>query len=268
MNFSFLGFLKELKERNSFLFNMGLFFLILFIWNLLMTVIDNRLVGGYNAWLKPSRFAVSFAIFLISMGWYLIYLPISYRLIKLFSFLLGVVVFLEYNLIVFQAGRGISSHFNSFTFLDTFIFQMITILNVVIGFLVLIVFLCFMGKGVKLPMTYLWGIRLGLLVFLVSCALGGLMIKLNSHSIGLESLGGGIPFLNWNENGGDLRVSHLVGIHGLQIIPFFSWILHQMKESWRIHFPLIWLLSITLIYFLFILYLLFEALAGYSFLKL
>ena len=36
-----------------------------------------------------------------------------------------------------------------------------------------------------------------------------------------------IFFLNWNKEGGDLRIAHFLGIHALQVIPLFAWLLEK-----------------------------------------
>src|SRR2546421_2322162 len=45
------------------------------------------------------------------------------------------------------------------------------------------------------------------------------------HTVGAVDGGAGIVGVGWSTEHGDLRIPHFFGLHGLQIIPLFGWLL-------------------------------------------
>jgi hypothetical protein len=85
----------------------------------------------------------------------------------------------------------------------------------------------FTGTFPDLPIAYLWGIRMGILLFALFALQGLAMGGRLSHNVGAPEgmYTEGIPILNWSRKYGDLRVAHFLGMHALQILPLLAYYL-------------------------------------------
>lgn len=227
-----IAFLSELKRRNKLLFIGGLFCWIGAFICMILYQRDVTFVAGINAWLKPLKFFLSVAIFNWTIAWYLFYLDAT-RKVLIYSRMTVIVMFIELAVIVWQASNGRLSHFNISTPLYSELFIImgaaIVILTTWTGY---IGYLFFKQKQFAIPEPYLWGIRLGIIVFVIFSFEGGIMSQRLSHTVGNIDGSPGIPLLNWSTAYGDLRVSHFFGLHALQLFPIAGYYLCTRK--WQI----------------------------------
>jgi hypothetical protein len=85
--------------------------------SLIGLVVDDRVITGAPAWLKPAKFGASTAIYLLTMTWMVRDLPAS-RTVRVSTWIIAWLLALETTVIAIQAARGTTSHFNINTPLD------------------------------------------------------------------------------------------------------------------------------------------------------
>jgi hypothetical protein len=241
-----MNFFIELKRRNALLFWFGLFNLAVAIVCLILMPFEETQILGVNRWLKPFKFYSSVGIMVLTMGWLLYYLG-NDKKIRTYSRLIFISMLFENGLIITQAIRNTTSHFNNTSTLNGIIFNLMGVFILV--FTITIVLICisfFKQKQFSIPVAYVWGIRLGILFFLFFSLEGGVMIGLLRHTIGGPDGGPGLPLINWSTEYGDLRIAHFIGIHSLQILPLFGNYISKTKKQTLIFSVVYFLLASAL----------------------
>lgn len=219
---------QKVKRGNSVLYYTTLGHLILFILFILFSLIDSRTVQGINTWNKPLKFALSIAMFTFTYGYFLNRLKNTW-LKTIFSFVISLCMWVEISLISLQAARGVPSHFNNTTPFDLTVFSIMGAAILINSIAVIIIFILFLKPhpGISPPM--LSAIRWGMAVFILANMAGGYMVRIYSHSAGLDSDTQRLPFLNWT--GSDLRAAHFLGMHAVQLLPIAAYWLQNKRNN-------------------------------------
>lgn len=228
-----IAFFSDLRKRNKLLFNFGWLCWLGALVCMVQFQRDQTFVAGINAWIKPLKFYASSAIFAWTMAWFLIYLN-KQRKVKVYSWMVVIVFAFELVVITWQAANGRLSHFNISTPFYLWLYNAMGIAIVIMTLWTLYMgFLFFRQKEFSIPDTYVWGIRLGIILFVIFSFEGGVMAYRLQHSVGYIDGSPGLPLLNWSKQYGDLRVAHFFGIHALQIIPIVSYYL--CNRVWKVY---------------------------------
>jgi hypothetical protein len=216
-------FFQELRRRNSLLYYFGWLCLVSALVCAIATQFTDIIVLGINAFIKPMKFFISICIFCWTIAWYAYYLQ-QPRKVFVYSVAVVLVFVYEMFVIVWQAANGRLSHFNIDTPLYGVLFALMGLAIVLFTFWTAYIgFLFFRKRDFNLPASYVWGIRIGIVLFLVFTIEGGMMSGRLSHTVGAPDGSPGLPIVNWSKEHGDLRIAHFVGMHALQIIPLFGY---------------------------------------------
>lgn len=242
----------ELSRRNGLLAKSGAFCLLLGVFLLFLPLVDPRELLGQSVWMKPAKFFLSISVFFWTMAWIMDEIKNPPWVMKI-SWAIWTLMLIELIIITYQASQGKISHFNNDTPLDGALFGLMGLAITVNSLVVIWVLIKLWGLK-HLPKGYLWGLRLGLLIFLIAGYQGFLMVSLHQHTVGAPDGQEGIPLLGWALNYGDLRIFHFLGIHALQILPLLGWFFFREKPI-----PLI---VLAVLYFVFCLAFLILALMG------
>jgi hypothetical protein len=226
--------LSELLRRNEVLGWTAIGHVILFGLTLVLMQVDGRQLAGVNVWIKPMKFAVSIALYTATYGWIYHHASASGGAKALVSWVIAGTLVYESLCIFVQAARGVGSHFNTATWFDSLIFFSM-------GVMILINMLAASGGAwhcwlttptIGLKPAYLWGIRLGMMIFVLAGLEGGLMAARGQHAVGVPDGGPSLQILNWSTEGGDLRVAHFVGMHALQALPLLGYCVGSVWAVW------------------------------------
>ncbi|WP_086561120.1 hypothetical protein [Streptomyces africanus] len=199
--------------------------------------VDDRVLLNESIWLKPLKFGFAFAVYSATLAWLLTKLTKAKRFGWWFGTAFAVFGAFDVAVIALAAARGTFSHFNARE--DTLnqvvqtVFEYgvppLLISNLVIGVLVLV-----QRTGDR---ALSWALRAGLALSTVGMVIPLALIPMSDvgeghtatdangdevpmsagHGIG-DPDGTGMPLTNWSTTGGDLRVPHFIGLHGIHVL--------------------------------------------------
>ena len=197
-------------------------------------LVDPRMITGAPAWLKPFKFAISTAVYSLTLAWIFGWLTDWPRVRRVVGWTTAIVFVLEVAIIDAQAWRGTTSHFNVSTPLNAMLFF-------VMGAAILLQTLVSVAVAVALwrqrfaDRALGWALRLGMTLTIVGALTGPLMTRptaaqladaraggrmtiVGAHSVGGLDGGPGVPVTGWSREHGDVRVPHFIGLHAIQAL--------------------------------------------------
>lgn len=212
----------------------GSFLIVVAGASLVAMMVDQRTISGAPAWLKPFKFAVSTAVYSLTLAWIFGYLTEWPRMRRAVGWTTAIVFVLEVALIDMQAWRGTTSHFNIATPFDAAVFT-------AMGTAIFIQTLVSVAVAVALwrqtfdDRALAWALRFGMVLTIAGAMTGPLMTRptatqladaragkgmaiVGAHSVGGPDGGPGVPVTGWSREHGDVRVAHFIGLHAIQAL--------------------------------------------------
>lgn len=237
--------IKQLFEDQKPLMIAGAISLMCFVILAIISLFDSTQILGINRWIKPMKFFVSITIFVWTVAIYLNFLKNYKKSGTFISWGMIFIFLVEMFIIIMQAARGTTSHFNIKNPFDGILFGVMGLaiaLNTLLA--VYLLFLYFKAE-INLLKSIVWGMRLGLILFIAASFEGAYMAQQIGHSVGVTDGGAGLPIVNWSTKGGDLRVAHFIGMHAFQVVPFFAYTL----EKYGVKSSTFWTFVFAFVYF-------------------
>jgi hypothetical protein len=223
--------ISELRHRDPLLFWIGAAMMLALVVCVLLSIGDQRLILGINPWIKPMKFLISTTIFLWTVAWFMPETRPDGRARKIVRWTIGPAMLIEISLILLQSARGTTSHFNIRSPLDGIIFSVMGI-TIFVNTLAMMLFLWIVRRDTPPHRAgYLWGVRLGVAMFLLASLQGALIVSNNAHTVGAPDGGPGLPFVNWSTTAGDLRIAHFFGMHAMQALPLLGFFLDKTQRG-------------------------------------
>lgn len=273
--------LQRAWSNNRPLTILGVVMILVFLGTLAGILLDHRVITGAPAWLKPAKFAISVSVYSFTLVWLLGFVEKRRRLARFAANVTFVSFIVEMTVILMQAARGTTSHFNQATPLNTFLWMTMGAFIVVVWVMNLLLAIVVLLERIP-DRPFAWSLRLGLFISLVGMAVAFLMVRptsgqlaamhegapriVGAHSVGVPDGGPGLPVVGWSTVGGDLRVAHFFGIHAMQVLPLFGWFIVRRKAFARLRnsHGLGLIFTVGFAYLGFVLLLAWQALRGQS----
>ena len=197
-------------------------------------LLDDRVLTGAPIWEKPLKFSISIAVYAVTLAWLVSLLDRWRRLGWALGTVSAVMLTGELVAIVTQVVRGRTSHFDFATTFDATVYEAMAVMIATLWLANLALVVVLLGQR-QTDAALTWALRLGLAIAVVGMGLAYLMTLptaaqqrasdqgaeatvIGAHTVGLPDGGPGLPLLGWSTVGGDLRIPHFVGLHGLQVM--------------------------------------------------
>jgi hypothetical protein len=188
-------------------------------------LVDERLVNGVNAWVKPLKFQVSIGVYLLTLAYFARFAApgaLSTRRYRAFALAVCGAAVAEIVWIMSAATFGVASHFNP-SFASELIYPLMGALAVLLTSASAVqAWQIWRNPATGLSPATRDGVVLGLaLVFPLTLVTAGTLSSMDGHLVG-QAGGATVPLMGWAREAGDLRVAHFFATHAMHFVPVFA----------------------------------------------
>ena len=171
---------------------------------------------GPVTWRKPILFGISGGLTSLSLGWVWAALPVR-RGDRLLAAATAWALFVEVLLVDLQRWRGVASHFNRATPLDSFLYDFMGVLILFVSLVIVDLTIRLFRSPSALPSDLRLAARVGMVLLAISCGLG---VWVSVH--GDRQLALGLAPERYGAAGVP-KFPHGVVIHAIQWLPALAW---------------------------------------------
>jgi hypothetical protein len=235
MGASLAGEWRQARPAQRFAYLVGATLVLVGLGHLTAWLVVGGAWQGPISFRKPTTFGISFGLTTSTLAWLTGRLRISNRTRWLLLGPLAAADATEVAWVAVQRWRGVASHFNFATTLDTRLFLAgAAAITVTVTAIVALTVLSFTRLRAASSMAV--AIRAGLLILLVAQGVGGWMI---GHGVGPASDGVTSGLTTFGA-AGVMKVPHAVAMHAIQVLPALAWLLGFAPVGERRRRGLVW----------------------------
>jgi hypothetical protein len=185
--------------------------------------LDTRLFQGESVWIKPIKFHIALAVYLLTLAFFARWLPatlLARRGWRVFVWAVNFAVIAELVWVGAAAAINTASHFNTTIPAFTVIYSLMGVFAVLLTSASLVMGVAiWRNRATGLEPALHLSIALGLvLTFALTVPVAGTLSSLGAHLVG-PSDGSRLWLLGWSRDAGDPRVAHFLATHALHALP-------------------------------------------------
>ena len=221
------------------LYIMGTLLFISGIFHYGVWLVQGGSMSGPISWRKPIIFGLSAGVTSLSLSWVMSFLPKHRIRGWLLAGSLGIAFIIEVFLIAMQQWRGVPSHFNFSTTFDSIVFSIMANMIILIEIIIVILTVWSLIALKGISTSFVWAIRLGLVLLVVSQIFGNLIVqnglpKVLDFQTG-EYISEGTKSAYIFGEAGSMKMPHALTLHAIQLLPLLAFLLSftNWSESGR-----------------------------------
>lgn len=212
---------------------------------LIWAMFEGRSYQETLVWIKPLKFALSFVIYFATFALVVARLSQDNLALRGTVWATAAAFWFEMIYITAQAAQGQASHYNIGDPLHAALYALMGVGAVTLTLSIAVIgWMALRDKNARLSADLRFGVGIGfLMAFGLTLITAATLSSMSGHFVGIPPKGAAvIPFFGWSASVGDLRPSHFMALHAMQVIPLIAiWV--QGRKSARS-----WIIAASVIY--------------------
>jgi hypothetical protein len=213
-------------EADPALLRIGVAVILSLLLTLPALLLDGRMFQGENVWVKPIKFQIALAVYLVTLAVFASLLPkdaATTRRLRWIGLALTLGTLAELLWVGGSAMFATASHYNPHPVMSAIYLSMGGVATVLILGSLMMGLSFWTARDSHLPEPLRLSLALGLiLTFALTLPAAGTLAALPGHFIGTPVTGAVVPIMGWSREVGDLRVAHFLAMHALHAVPLIG----------------------------------------------